>query len=391
LITIGFVIQLYGKEVVGEVETLARNVAERLVKEGFRIIVYATCARDCVTWRNEFTAGESILHGVLIRRFPVQRERQPDDFKRYSSHFSAAATVDRDEQKWLDALGPFCPTLVEALVSEQKTIDLFFFFSCLNFSIVTNMRKIKKPLLLFPTITEESPFYLAVMREAFHRPQALFFLTRAEMEQTRRLFSPPGLMRLVRSGIDIPADISEKNFRSKYLLVAPYLLYVGPIEKGKGLEAVFEYYRALKSEAYVDLVLIGKKLMNIPDIQGLKCLGYVNEVDKLAAFKGAILSLQPSPLESLSRTTMESFSVETPVLVNRRCLALVEHVESSCAGMAYDSQDEFLAGFRHLYRHPGLRRKMGEKGLEYVRKYYSWDAVLTEIKKGISEVLETTI
>jgi glycosyltransferase involved in cell wall biosynthesis len=119
----------------------------------------------------------------------------------------------------------------------------------------------------------------------------------------------------------------------------------------------------------------------------LKYLGYVSEADKLAAFKGAVLSLQPSALESLSITTLESFSVETPVLVNRRCPALLEHVESSGAGMAYDNEAEFLAGVRQMYRRPGLRKKMGAKGLEYVRKYYSWEAVLAEIKKGIDEVL----
>lgn len=143
----------------------------------------------------------------------------------------------------------------------------------------------------------------------------------------------------------------------------------------------------MKEEAYVDLVLIGKKLMDIPDIQGLKYLGYVSEAEKSAAFKGAVLSLQPSPLESLSITTLESFSVQTPVLVNRRCPVLLEHVEASGAGLAYDNQGEFLQGFRQMYRRPGLRRKMGEKGLEYVKKYYSWDAVLAEIKKGIDEIL----
>ena len=56
---------------IGGSESLARDLAERLVKEGFRIIVYTTCARDYLTWRNEYAAGESILRGVLIRRFPV--------------------------------------------------------------------------------------------------------------------------------------------------------------------------------------------------------------------------------------------------------------------------------------------------------------------------------
>ena len=382
MITIGFVVQRYGKDIIGGSETLARNLAERLVKEGFRIIVYTTCARDYLTWRNEFAAGESILQGVLIRRFPVLRERNIDDFNRFSSQFFAAAAAERDEQKWLEAQGPFSPALVQALAAEQKDIDLFFFFTYLYHPTVIGSGAVNKPVVLFPTAHDEAPIYLAAMQQVFRRPQALFFLTRAEMELTRRLFSPPGGMRLVRTGLEIRSDIDDKSFRRRYLLIAPYLLYAGRIEKGKGLEAVFEYYRALKDEAYVDLILIGKKLMDIPAIQGLKYLGYVSESEKLAAFKGAVLSLQPSPLESLSITTLESFSMQTPVLVNRRCPALLEHVEVSGAGLAYDSQEEFLAGFRQLYGRPGLRRKMGEKGLEYVRTYYSWEAVLAEIKKG---------
>ena len=298
----------------------------------------------------------------------MTRERDIEDFNRFSEEFFSAAAADRDEQKWFAEQGPFCPDLVQALAAAQKDIDLFFFFTYLYYPTVEGIKAVSKPVILFPTAHDEPPIHLRAMGEVFRRPQALFFLTRAEMDMVHRLFAPPGRMRLVRTGLDIRPDVDDKPFRRRYLLIAPYLLYAGRIEKGKGLEAVFEYYSALKNEAYVDLVLIGKKLMDIPASQGLKYLGYVSEGDKLAAFKGAVLSVQPSPLESLSITTLESFSVQTPVLVNRRCPALLEHVENSGAGLAYDSGEEFLAGFRRLYRRPALRRQMGEKGLEYVKQ-----------------------
>jgi len=389
MISIGVVVQRYGNEVLGGAETLARNVAERLLRSGFRVTVFTTCAKDYLTWRNEYPAGETILRGVTIKRFPVARERDIAAFNRFSDDFFGAAAADRDEKKWFVEQGPFSPELVEALIAGQKNIDLFFFFTYLYYPTVMGMPALSKPVVLFPTAHDEPPIYLQAMAEVFRRPRALFFLTRAEMELVERLYAPPGRLLLVRTGLDIRSAIDDRPFRRRYLLVAPYLLYAGRIEKGKGLEAVFDYYRALKEEAYVDLVLIGKKLMDIPARQGLKYLGYVSEDDKLAAFKGAVLSLQPSPLESLSITTLESFSMQTPVLVNRRCPVLLEHIEASGAGLAYDNEEEFLAGFRQLYRRPGLRRKMGEKGLEYVRKYYSWDAVLAEIKKGIAEILET--
>jgi glycosyltransferase involved in cell wall biosynthesis len=389
MISIGIVVQRYGNEVIGGSETLARNVAERLLRQGFRVTVFTTCAKDYLTWRNEYAAGESILKGVVIKRFPVVRERDIADFNRFSAEFFAAAPAERDEQKWFVEQGPACPDLVQALVGAQKEIDLFFFFTYLYYSTVEGIRAITKPAILFPTAHDELPIHLELMAEIFRRPRALFFLTRAEMDLVQRLFAPPGAMRLVRTGLDVRRDIDEKIFRRKAILVAPYLLYAGRIEKGKGLEDVFDFYQALKNEAYVDLVLIGKKLMDLPAIQGLKYLGFVSEDDKLGAFKGALLSLQPSPLESLSITTLESFSMRTPVLANRRCPALLEHVETSGGGLVYGNEAEFLAGFRQLYRRPALRQRMGRKGLEYVQKYYSWEAVLQEIQAGIAEILET--
>lgn len=387
MISIGVVVQRYGNEVIGGAESLARNVAERLRRQGLRVTVFTTCARDYLTWRDEYPAGESILRGVAIRRFPVARERDMAAFNRFSDEFFAQAAADRDEDRWIAEQGPLCPDLVQGLVAAEKEIDLFLFFTYLYYPTIAGLRAVSKPAILFPTAHDEPPIYLAAMGDVFRRPRALFFLTRAEMDLARRLFDPPGAMRLARTGLDILPGIDEKPFRRRFLLVAPYLLYAGRIERGKGLEAVFDHYRALKQETYIDLVLIGKKMMDLPGIQGLKYLGFVAEEEKLAAFKGAVLSLQPSPLESLSITTLESFSMRTPVLVNRDCPALMEHVNISGAGLAYGNQEEFLAGFRRIHRRPALRAAMGEKGLAYVRQYYSWDAVLAEIKKGMDEIL----
>ncbi len=388
MISVGVVVQRYGTGLVGGAETLARNVAERLLRQGCRVTVFTTCARDYLTWANEYPAGETWLRGVRLRRFPVARARDIAAFNRLSDDFFAAPPAGRDEEGWIAEQGPLCPDLLQALAAAEKEIDLFLFFTYLYYPTVHGLRAVRKPAALFPTAHDELPITLSLMGEVFRRPRALFFLTQAEMDLVRRRFDPPGKMILARTGLDIPGEVDENEFRRRALLVAPYLLYAGRIEKGKGLEEVFDHYRALGREAYVDLVLIGKKGMDLPALPGLKYAGFVSEAEKLAAFKGALLSLQPSPLESLSITTLESFSVRTPVLVNRRSPALMEHVRASGAGLAYGDGEEFLAGFRSLYRRPARRAAMGEKGLAYLRRYYSWDAVMREIQAGIEDILE---
>ncbi len=329
MIKVAIVVQRYGKDVVGGAETLARDVAERLNAGGCDVTVFTTTAKDYITWKPHYPEGESILKGVLIQRFDVERERDIESFNAYSQRFFAANPEDRDEEDWIVRQGPYCPRLIDAIASRQDDYDIFIFFTYLYFTTVEGQKAIHKPIILFPTAHDELPIHMNLMRPVFSRPDALLFLTGAEMEMVKRFFNPPNLMELARTGLDIRSGIDEGLFRKNYLEFLPYIVYAGRIERGKGLEIAFNAYRELRKERLLDFVLLGKQLMDIPDIDGLRYLGYVSEEEKLSAFKGAVCSVQPSPLESLSITTLESFSQHTPVLVNRQSEVLLEHIRIS--------------------------------------------------------------
>jgi glycosyltransferase involved in cell wall biosynthesis len=388
MIKVGIVVQRYGKEVVGGAETLARDVAERLNASGFDVTVFTTTARDYITWRNEYKPGESILKGVVIKRFDSGEERDINAFNEFSTNFFNCPQADkRDEKKWIRMQGPYSPALIDALRKEQGNFDIFLFFTYLYYPTVEGLKVVEKPAVLFPTAHDELPIYLNLMEDVFARPEGLFFLTGAEMEFVKRKFKPSKVTELVRTGLDMREDIDEGLFKKNYLQFAPYILYAGRIERGKGLEPVFEAYREIRRKRLVDFVLIGKKLMDIPDIEGLKYLGYVSEEEKLSAFRGALLSVQPSPLESLSITTLESFSQYTPVLVNRKSDVLCEHIELSGGGMTYDNVEEFIGHFYTLYDKRKKAKLMGLSGYNYVKQYYSWEAVMDKIKNRLKSLL----
>ncbi len=383
MIRIAAVVQRYGREIVGGSETLARDVAERLSHCGFDVTVFTTTARDYVTWQNHFRPGESVLRGVTLRRFQVDRPRDIEAFNRFSTDFFAEQPALRNEAKWIFEQGPFCPDLTAAIAREQDDFDVFLFFTYLYFPTVEGIPLIRKPIVIFPTAHDEPPLSLDLMKAIFARPDSLMFLTRAEQELVERRFRPPGRTLLVRTGLDPAPLADEAPFRSRHSIFFPYLLYAGRIERGKGLEAVFEHFARVRSRRLVDLILIGKKLMDLPDQEGVRYLGYVSEEEKRAAFRGAICSIQPSPLESLSITTLESFAQETPVLVNRECAALMEHVESSGGGLHYNNGDEFSAAIDLFLHQRSRRRQMGRAGRAYVEEHYSWPAVISVISEEL--------
>lgn len=79
---VAFVIQRYGAEVLGGSEQLCRLVAERLAPS-HDVEVLTTCARDYVTWTNEYPEGADRIKGVTVRRFATARTRDIDAFNRY--------------------------------------------------------------------------------------------------------------------------------------------------------------------------------------------------------------------------------------------------------------------------------------------------------------------
>ena len=64
------VVQRYGADINGGAELHARYIAERLSPHA-EVRVLTTCARDYVTWRNEWPSGEEMVHGIPVERFAV--------------------------------------------------------------------------------------------------------------------------------------------------------------------------------------------------------------------------------------------------------------------------------------------------------------------------------
>jgi hypothetical protein len=190
---LAFVVQRYGKEVLGGEELLCRLVAERLARAGYDITVYTTCAKDYITWKDEYPEGETLLNGVLIRRFPVRQIRDIESFDRFSDRIFHNPHSPDDEKEWMERQGPFSTGLVAALSKEQANHDLFIFFTYLYYSTYWGLKAVPpEKAVLVPTAHDEPALRLEMMKEVFARPRAFVFNTESEREMAGRYFSFKG-------------------------------------------------------------------------------------------------------------------------------------------------------------------------------------------------------
>ena len=121
------------------------------------------------------------------------------------------------------------------------------------------------------------------------------------------------------------------------------MLYGGRIDPGKGCEELIEYFSTyVKDGGDATLVLMGVKLMPLPEEPFIRFAGRLSDQERLQALEAATVVVVPSPYESLSLLALESFAVGTPVLANARSEVLVEHCHKSNAGLYYADRDEFV-------------------------------------------------
>jgi len=341
---VALVVQRYGHDVTGGSESLARALAERLALD-HDVEVLTTCARDYVTWRNELPEGEEVVGGVRVRRFAVEEERDLAAFNRFAESLYDRPHGDEEEQAFLRRQGPYVPRLVEALAAERERFAAVLFFTYLYYPTVEGLRAAPERSILVPTTHDEPPLRFGLYRDLFARARAFAFLTPAEEALVRARFevgARPAV--LAGMGVDEPAAVDVDAFRARQGLDGPYLLYAGRIDAGKGCADMLRYYERYRARVArpAQLVLIGRLAMDEPAGEGVRCLGFVSEADKQAAFAGASVVVCPSAYESLSITLLEGFVRGVPGLVNARSAVLKEHCLLAQGGLYYEDGLEFV-------------------------------------------------
>jgi glycosyltransferase involved in cell wall biosynthesis len=424
---IAFIVQRYGTEILGGSEYHCRLIAERLAPK-HHVEVLTTCAQDYITWKNEYPEGSDRVRGVTVRRFANSRTRDIHAFNRYSEWIFNNAHSREDEMEWLRQQGPWCPPLLEYIERNQHQYDVLIFFTYLYAPTVVGAKIAPQKTILVPTAHDEPAIHLDIYKELFSLPAGLAYNTDVERRFLTTHFSIRAIEEeTIGCGVDLPhaqeyprehaappqgdGDDAEDGsavddpspwfrphlahrgtmFRRRHRLHGPIALYGGRIDPGKGCEELIEYFSSYVQEGGdASLVLMGVKLMPLPEESFIRFAGYLPDQERVQALEAATVVVVPSPYESLSLLALESFAVGTPVLANARSEVLVEHCRKSNAGLYYADRDEFVEALKVLMGDPRLRARLGRNGRDYVRNNYRWDVILSKYERMFSRLRTTS-
>lgn len=154
----------------------------------------------------------------------------------------------------------------------------------------------------------------------------------------------------------------------------PYFLFVGRLEKIKGLQNLIPVFK--NNKKYELLIAgegtYGETLKHLAgDAPNIKFLSLIHPDRLQHLYRNAIALIVPSICyEVFGIIIIESFSMKTPVIVNNLG-PMPEIIEDSGGGFVFSNERGLIEAMDSLAGNSHLRRQMGEKGFSAFLKYWS--------------------
>lgn len=403
--SLAVVLPRYAKNLGGGAETLVGALVEQLVvvrnndfvpeacEQIERVEVWTTCAKDHRTWDNFYEPGETLEDGVLVRRFPVD-PRDLEVFLQVEIAIQEGRPVSIDQQlDWL-ANSVNSQGLYQHIADHGEEFDAILFAPYLFATTFWGALIYPERSILVPCLHNESYAYLPVFKHLFASVKGLICNAEPEQDLFAELYQFSDLQEksaVVGMGFSEQSSLIVDEQRKLFELrksERPYLLYSGRKEQGKNVDLLIDYFKSFRtsSDANLDLVLIGAGDVSFMDSlpEGVIDLGFVSEEEKRILMRNALALSQPSVNESFSIVMMEAWLEETPVIVHASCDVTKDHVEKSSGGLYFSNSCEFKLVLEELLK-PGLAKELGKYGKNYVKKEYSWKAVLERLYKAFDK------
>ena len=393
--SIGFVPPRFGDEVVGGAEAVVAEAARGLAARGHSVEILTTCAKDHYTWANDYPAGVEDHDGLIVRRFPTKLDTPGVHRDRIGGRILTGQSVSISEQQlWAnDSLR--VPDLWHYVLDHGSHYRALIFAPYMFWTTYAVGQILPARSIVMPCLHDEPTAGLDVFTALLAGTRGIWFLTEPEAELGSGLFDVPTRHEVVGAGIDLPDAYRPNDFRSAYGIDGPFLYYAGRREWGKGWTELVESFSELVRHHPTDLKLVtsGVGPLDAPgDVEDrIIDVGFLSDEQRNNAMAAAVAYVQPSVMESFSRTVLEAWAAGTAVVANAGSAVVSWHVERSGAGLLYRNGLELIEALRFIADEPDAAVNLASGGRAYVETNYQWPAVLDRMEATLDEWLPAEV
>jgi glycosyltransferase involved in cell wall biosynthesis len=390
----------FGEDLHGGAERVAWQAAYGLAERGHEVHVLTTCSKSfAANWSaNFFRPGTLERDGITLSRFPVER-RDAHAFNLINQKLldtsplklrKGVNPVSEDEAGLFFEQSINSSELEEHLASAGSQFEAVLFMPYLYGVVVRGWRHVAERAFLQPCLHNEAYAYLPAVRDMMLGVKGLLFNSEGELAIGRHLYGP-GIVprsRVVGSAIELQLPTGGSGSTVAALGDGKsFALYMGRRAEAKNVNFLVDAFRTFKERAHssaLQLVLAGSGAGNFTDAShGILDLGYISESEKTGLLQACAVLVQPSKNESYSRTMMEAWMCGRPVIVHAECAATARAVESTRAGWAAATKEDWIGAFAAVEQSSAHDlAEVGARAGYYVRQFASWPGVLDRYEQA---------
>lgn len=391
---IGFVPPRFGPEVVGGAESVVAEMAHGLAGRGHQVEILTTCADDHYTWANAHEPGTTEQDQLVIRRFPTVVGADGGRGDRIGSRILAGEDIDvREQQLWVNG-SLRVPDLWHYVLDNADRYRALVFAPYLFWTTYAVGQVSPGRTIIMPCLHDEPQARLEIFKPLIEGARGLWFLTDPEADLATELFELPARTAVVGAGIDVAPSHQPERFRAEKGIDRSFLYYAGRREWGKGWLQLLDAFGELVRTHPTDLLLVtsGVGPVEVPVALEDRVIdvGFLSDEQRDDAMAAATAYVQPSAMESFSRTVLEAWAAGTPVVANAESAVVEWHVERSGAGLLYRGPAQLVEALRFVADEPEALARLAVPGKAYVETGFRWSDVLDRAEHTLDQWLPQT-
>lgn len=207
---------------------------------------------------------------------------------------------------------------------------------------------------------------------------------------------------IIYNGMDVESfrNLPEYGkFRGVYGIEGTMILYLGRINKTKGIDFLAKAFSELTKEVdRATLVIAGpddgykaelEKIIEALNLGNkIKFVGYVDEKDKLSPYVDADLFVNAvAYMGGVALTPLEAIMCNTPVIATEECGEVIK--EADCGYFVeYGDIEDLKLKMKRALGNPEEGKMMVERGKKYIYENLTWNRVAQEVEGIYHQVLE---
>ena len=292
----------------------------------------------------------------------------------------------------------------EALLPTVDVLHIHEFRTLENLLVTPVAQRLDKPIVLSPHGTLNLDTGRSRLKTVWDRllspglalrvdhVVALSQAERAEAEALWRGFGKrqrPTRFSVIHNGVDLPAFDQRKlaaDFRERYNLGdSPTVLYMGRLQKRKGVDVLVEAFKASGVED-ASLLIVGPDEGMLPTLRALAdghpriaFTGYLDGEARLGALAAGDVFALPALGEGQPMAALEAMAAGMPVVLSTGCN--LDEAETAGAGYVVETSAVAVAEkLSLLLGDAALRRQTGQRARQLVMERFSWDGVAEQLE-----------